>query len=214
MSDSAFAEQFISFVVSLTVPRTPPAFKQQVLQLLPGRVQGEALLEYYLLHINWIYHVIHVPTVKKIFHTLYSNVEQNQLPDPGHLSLISAIFAVSAYFASPTAKLYFKDTESKVMCRRWTLLAQDALSAADCLSQPTIETVQALILISNHLFPNTGALATIRILTSVVVYAAQGLSLHLTDSEANKRKRLNTQVDWVDIEVRRRLWWHVVATDW
>ncbi len=204
----------MSFVVSLTVPRTPPAFKQQVVRLLPCRSQGEMLLEYYFEHINWIYHVIHVPTVKEIFHTLYSNIEQNQLPNLGHLSLISALFALSAYFCSATSKLYFKVGESKAMCHRWTLLAQDALSAADCLNQPTVETFQTLILISNHIFPNTGALVTIRILTSIMVYAAQGLSLHLTDSEANKRTRMNTQVDWVDIEVKRRLWWHVVATDW
>ena len=34
--------------------------------------------------------------------------------------------------------------------------AQDALSAANCLANPTIETLQSLIFMAQHLMPNLG----------------------------------------------------------
>lgn len=146
-----------------------------VVAALPTRGQGEALLEFFFDEILWIYHIIHVPTVRKHFDKLYTDIESHEQPEYGPLALISTLYALTAYFSSKSSGLFFRHTESTSYCHKWTLLyehhpssssassadeeylsAQDALSAANCLSSPTIETLQTLIFISQHLMPNIG----------------------------------------------------------
>ena len=62
--------------------------------------------------------------------------------------------------------------------------------------------------------PNLGAIATLRTLQATVTQTARALGLHQIDSDANKKRRENKLVDWVELEVKRRLWWHVCSTDW
>jgi hypothetical protein len=145
---------------------------------------------------------------------LYSSFEQELPLNYGHLALISTIFSLSAYYSSLSANLFSDTAEAMGYCRRWTLLAQDALSTSNCLVSPTIETLQSLILISQHLMPNIGAVATLRTLAATIISAARELKLHRLDSLSNRSRRKNTQVDWVEVETKRRLWWHITSTDW
>ncbi|KAH7370091.1 hypothetical protein BKA65DRAFT_602631 [Rhexocercosporidium sp. MPI-PUGE-AT-0058] len=212
--DAKVTESFGSFVFSLTRPRMAPAFKQNLATMLPTRAQGEIMFEYYLDNINWMYHVIHVPTVWKRFDSLYTSIETGQNPDHAHLALIVTLFALSAYFSTEASGLYFKHSESMIYSRRWTILAQEALSATNCLAEPSIETLQSLILISQHMMANIGAIATLRTLSATIMHTARTMSLHTLDTARNKRQRENSVVDYVDLEVKRRIWWHIVSTDW
>lgn len=182
--------------------------------MLPPRPRGQVLFDYYLNHVNWIYHILHVPTIKKHFDEMYTGLEQGKQPEYDRLALISTLFALSAYFSAPLARLFTDLPEAMANCRRWTLLAQDALAAADCLAKPTVESLQSLILIAQHLMPNIGAVATLRTLSGTITHAARMLAIHQVDSRANKKRREGTQVDWAELEVKRRLWWHIVSTDW
>ncbi|KAG4435384.1 hypothetical protein IFR05_009127 [Cadophora sp. M221] len=212
--DVKVTESFGSFVFSLTRPRMAPKFKQNLATLLPTRSQGEVILEYYLEHVNWIYHVIHAPTVRERFDSLYTNIETGLKPNYAHLALISTLFALGAYFSTTTSGLYFKPPESMIYSRRWTLLAQEALSVTNCLAEPSIETLQSLILISQHMMANIGAIAMLRTLSTTIMHTARAMSLHTLDSVRNKKLRENTTVDHVDLEVKRRIWWHIASTDW
>ncbi len=213
-SDAKVAESFGTFIFALTRPRSPPAFTQHLPTIFPSRSQGQILFEYYIDHVNWIYQGIHVPTVRMICDTVYTKIEQNQLPEYGHIALIATIFALSAYFSAPSSNLYFPHTEAKKFSYRWVSLAQHALAASNCLSAPTIEALQSLILISQHIMPNIGAIATLRTLAATSMHTARAMGLHKIDTHANKARRQNMEVDWVDIEVKRRIWWHLAASDW
>ncbi|CZR64385.1 uncharacterized protein PAC_14283 [Phialocephala subalpina] len=214
-SDAKVAESFGTFIFALTRPRDPPAFTENLPSILPRRREGQTLLHYYIDHVNWIYQIIHVPTVQRILDTLYDRMEENQLPEYGHIAIISTIFALSAYFSSPQSNLYFPHGEAKRYSYRWVSLAQHALAASNCLSVPSVEALQSLILISQHLMPNIGAIATLRTLAATSMHTARAMGLHKIDTPANKARRQNAEeVDWVDIEVKRRIWWHLASTDW
>ncbi|KAG0645374.1 transcription factor [Hyphodiscus hymeniophilus] len=209
------AENFGSFIFALTRPRIPTSLDMQnVVATLPSRSQGAVMLEFFFDEILWIYHIIHIPTVRRHFDKLYIDIENNQQPEYGPLALISTLYALTAYFSSEASNLSFKHSDSMIYCQKWTLLAQDALSAANCLANPSVETLQSLIYIAQHLMPNIGAIATLRTLSSTITHTARALGLHQLDSEANRKLRENTQVDWVDIESKRRIWWHICSTDW
>lgn len=93
-----------------------------IVATLPARSQGIALLEFFFDEILWIYHIIHVPTVRKHFDALYTSIENNKQPEYGPLALLSTIFALTAYFSSKSSDLFFKHTESTSYCHKWTLL--------------------------------------------------------------------------------------------
>lgn len=117
------AEGFGSFIFSLTRPRVPTSLTMQnVLAALPTRSQGDALLEFFFDEILWIYHIIHVPTVRNHFEKLYHNIENHQQPEYGQLALISTLYALAAYFSSQSSGLFFRHTESTSYCHKWTLL--------------------------------------------------------------------------------------------
>jgi hypothetical protein len=80
--------------------------------------------------------------------------------------------------------------------------AQDALSAANCLASPSIETLQSLIFIAQHLMPNIGAIATLRTLAATVMHTARAVGLHKIDSPSSKKRREHIQVDWAELEVK------------
>lgn len=214
VADGRVSNFFGAFIFSLTRPRIAPSLDKHFYVMLPSRARGKELLDYYFTQVSWIYQVIHVPTVERQFNNLYLQLEQNQQPDYGHLALISSLFSLSAYFSSPSSGLFTDIPDQIANSRRWVLLAQDALSAADCLATPTLETLQCLVLVAQHLMPNIGAIATFRTLTATIVHTARALSLHQTDSATNIKRRANTKVDWVELEIKRRIWWHVTSTDW
>jgi Fungal specific transcription factor domain len=168
----------------------------------------------YFDHIDWIYRIIHVPTVRNIFNMLYMNLENGQRSPYGYVAFISTIFASSAFFCSSSCGLFLDRDTAVAHARRLSLLAQDALTAADCMAHPTIETLQSLVILTQWLMPNIGAIATLRTFSSTLMNTARSLGIHLTDSPDNKRWRAQNEVNWVEVEVKRRIWWHIASTDW
>lgn len=196
----------------MTRPRVAPVLDQNLLAKLPARPRARILFDYYISNINWTYHIIHVPTVEKHFDDLYNSLEQGQIPRHDVLALIASLLSLCAYFSAVSTNLFRNHNDAMSNCRQWAMLAQDALSASDCLAKPTIQSLQSLILIAQHLMPNIGAIATLRTLSGAITHAARTMLLHQTDSPANKKRRQNTQVDWVEIETKRRIWWHITST--
>lgn len=188
---------------------------QHISSMLPPRAQGEVLLEYFFDEVCWIYHIVHIPTVWCVFDNVYTALKHNTLPKYDGLALISTIFALSAYFGSPSSTIYFRQAEGKMYSYRWTVLAQGALSAADYINAPTLETIQSIILMSQHILPNIGAIGAFKTMLSIASQSARELAIHQIDSPANKKRRENTEaVDWVEVELKRRIWWQLTSVEW
>ncbi|KAH8588798.1 hypothetical protein B0O99DRAFT_677143 [Bisporella sp. PMI_857] len=203
------AEDFRSFVTSIATPFSTAPIDQTRLKILPSRKQGHALLDYFLREISWQYHIIHAPTVREHLDAIYDSIENEKPLNYGILTLICTIFTLSAYFSPNTG------AEHNITAIAWGRLAQDALSVSDCISKPSIETLQSIILIGVHIIPNViGSVWMMRILTGTQIQLARALQLDQIDSRMAKRKRKTGDVDWVQVEVGRRIWWHIVSVDW
>lgn len=133
---ATLAENFASFF-SLTEPRHSRSLEHNLASMLPLRNQGEVLLNYYFENVDWIYRILHVPTVRRIFNDLYRKLEHDQHPGYSHLALISTIFALSSFFCSPSSGLYLDRAAAVAHSRSLILFAQDALAAANCLAKPS-----------------------------------------------------------------------------
>ena len=205
------AESFRAFNESIARPPNQIILGKDIGSLLPSRDIGHILIEHFFQEINWMVHLVHVPTVRKHLHTFYNDMEDQQSPNFAHLALITTIFTLSAYFCSSASAL---NTHRKSDIHQWAALARHALSAAECLANPSFETLQSICLILHHIIPNVGSISAVRILTVTVVSLARTLSIDRVDSTSNKKLREGRVINWAEIEVKRRVWWHIVSIDW
>jgi hypothetical protein len=130
------------------------------------------------------------------------------------LALISTIYAISAHHSSPSVGLCVEHQEAMIHFRSWALLAQQALTASNCISNPTLETIQSILLVSVHLMTNLGSIATFRTLFGITLHMARTLSLHQVDSVYNRQLRKRVEINWAELEAKRRIWWHITSSDW
>jgi len=78
-----------------------------------------------------------------------------------------------------------------------------------------MEALQSIILIGMHILPNvTGSAWMLRNLAGTEIQLARALGLDQIDSTAANRKRECYNVDPVELEVGRRVWWHLASTEW
>ena len=189
--------------------------RNDILSALPPWSYASALSDHYTQQVGWIFPVVHSPTLKTHIKAIYTSLEDGQMPDLGRLAIVTTVFAISAYYFSPSSKLPFDAHEARTYTSRWLKLAQSALWAANFIVMPTIETIQSVILISHHLLPSIGAIEIFRVLLSTVLQSCRALKIHLIDSSSNNKKRSNEPgiVNYVDLEIKRRIWWHVASTD-
>ena len=156
-----------------------------------------------------------IPTVLRHFEEVYDCLESNQKPCYGHVALIATICGIVAYITPNwPSSILSERPEAIARFISWISLAREALIASNYRSTPTIETMQSLLLISQHLLVNFSDLTTLKTLQGMVLHMARSLSLHQIDSPRNKKLRYGVEVDWVGLEVKRRIWWHIACTDW
>jgi hypothetical protein len=148
----SLAETFESSLFPLSTPPTGGSLHcSDIITILPSRDQARALFEFYAAHVNWLHHIIHVPSVRKLLDETYSTLNKQQLPPYNHIALLATIFSLSAYFSRRSLGETLGKNELQSCFRKWSFLAQRCLSAANYICNPSIEALQALLMVSSLL---------------------------------------------------------------
>ncbi|OGM41095.1 hypothetical protein ABOM_010425 [Aspergillus bombycis] len=178
--------------------------------LLP-KSEATWLLERYTEYIAFVHHVVHVPSARLILEDAYKQLSLGLNVVPGHVALLLSIFASTAYMLEPkTADSFFLNQANAISCATiWTKAALDLLEYSRRNTQGSIEDVQATIILSFIIFNMEGFSPRFRATSSSALILAKDLSLHRIDADLSKRKESPVQM-----EITRRIWWHMVATDW
>ncbi|KAF3482538.1 C6 zinc finger domain-containing protein [Arthroderma uncinatum] len=148
-----------------------------------------------------------------VFET-YQQVGAGLMPNLSVLALVCVVFALSKYFASSTSAFQGSDTSRDKSHQEYVEMASRALAETGHLENPTIESIQAVLLAGTCLLGNTGAIRSARVLAAAMYMSAQALSLHQVDSPKNKRLRQKGPYNKLELEIKRRIWWHIASTDW
>jgi hypothetical protein len=191
-------------------PQERPLSNAQLIALLPPRADAEVLLQHYTERISWMFHVIHTPTVMAQSECIYTALSDQRMPSLSHLALMCAMLASSNYFSTPAPNLHSKAENSNDLSGKWTSLALIALSESDYLNNPTIESIQAMIILTHALSNPRGA----ALWSGIIVNLGHCMRLHQLDSRKNQTHRVNSETDAVDLEIKRRVWWHIASSDW
>lgn len=179
---------------------------------LPSEAEAMGFLQYYCFHLDYQYHLIIPSRTTRDIHILYTNLARNEPINYSHLALLFGIAATALFFQL----LSTESTELAEMCSRETaFLAGAALIQSNHIAYPSIEGLQAAMIIGHHLssltlHPSISSL----FLHSALISQAKSLGLHAIDSPHLTDDRRTSESDKGQLELKRRLWWDLATYDW
>ncbi|KAE8393437.1 hypothetical protein BDV23DRAFT_36435 [Aspergillus alliaceus] len=178
---------------------------------LPPKNEASWLLERYTEYIAYIHYVVHIPSSRLLLEDVYKQLSLGSSPEPGHVALLLSIFASTAYMLEAKAadSLFLNQANAVSYAISWTKAALDTLEYSRRSTQGSIEDVQAAIILSFIIFNIEGFSSRFRTTSSSALIMARDLSLHRIDADT-----LRDNEDPVQVEIKRRIWWHMAATDW
>ena len=183
---------------------------------LPLQTEAILLFENYAKHVDYIYRVLHLPTVRVLLDKLYLRLAQGYEVDLGHVSLLLSIFANSAYFWTPNNcdnHLFTNVQNATQGALLWSKAALDVMDHSSRTLFGGIEDMQARIILGLLIYNFEGFSTVARSLYSSAFTIARSLYLHRTDC-GNNREGSKRSRDTIETEIKRRVWWHLTSTDW
>ncbi len=182
----------------------------------PEPHEARALVDEYIDHYGSLHRITHHPSLPPVVDYLYGRLSDQDPADLGHMMLLLSIFASAAYSWSPSdsrSSLFPSPTEAHKLALLWTQASLDLLKV---LLDNTINTknlslelIQGTIIVSFVVANLDGLSLRFRSLMSTAIMLSREMGLHRLDHHAS-----SAATDPVRAEVSRRVWWHLVATDW
>ena len=183
---------------------------------LPSQTEATALFENYATQVDYIYRILHLPTVRTRLEELYASLARGDEVDPGTVALFLSIFANSAYFWTPRGcigHLFSSVREATRGALLWSKTALDVMNHLDRTMSGGIEDVQARMILVLLVYNFEGISTVTRCLHASALMIARSLHLHRTDCSKHE-KETNFKESIIETEVKRRVWWHLTTTDW
>ncbi|KAF2278873.1 uncharacterized protein EI97DRAFT_363207, partial [Westerdykella ornata] len=159
--------------------------------------------------------IVHMAVAEKLIGNFYSQLASGGDTEVNlaHAALILSISATSAYFwnsnDATTCQHGFESAAQASLT--WRQSALDALDKCQRAGSSSLEEAQARAIVAALVYNAEGQSTRFRLLHSGSVAACREMGVHLVDSPGFVD---STTDDHATREIKRRLWWHVTATDW
>ncbi|KAF4944822.1 hypothetical protein FGADI_12417 [Fusarium gaditjirri] len=185
---------------------------------LPPAHQALLLCEHFIDTIQPTFGVLHVPSTRTLIRRAYSTMDiEHEAPMTDELLMLFSIFAGAAL--AWTDELLHKLEAKK----------ENAVSAFDCYFHsalsiiedtrttlsPSVTAVSAISTLA-HVAINSDDVVPIRVLNlrSRCYNMCREMMIHRLDSPTVQKQRELGPANNIDLEIQRRVWWNMVASDW
>lgn len=183
---------------------------------IPTQAEAHVLLGKYVDDVDFTYHVVHTPSLPGIIDNLYEQLNQQAIVQPGCLSLfISIIASVTSQWTDRDAKekgLFPSPNHASRQTILWIKAALDIVEYSRRTGLVALEHVQALIIISSLMCNLEGFSSKFRSAFTSAVAFAHELGLHRVDDGGHCDMTMSLTP--LRAEMSRRIWWHLVGSDW
>ena len=174
-------------------------------------------MEQYLNNVSYIHHIVHPPRVRNEVRKLYTDLESQCQPDLGSAILFLSLLASVTYLLDTEdsdTELSPAATEASDETLSWIRITLTVLNQFQSSNLCSLQSLQAIIITSFLVGNIEGIAQRFRTLIATALAMARELGLHRIDhGEGNGTTEPPAQ-NMVDVEVGRRVWWHLTATDW
>ncbi|KAM0723561.1 hypothetical protein Q7P37_000548 [Cladosporium fusiforme] len=178
---------------------------------LPPWAEAMCMLQYYFNNLDFQYHVMIPSRTERQIQGIYDAVNRQECIDLGHTALLFSIVASTVYY-----KLQSGPLEYAVSCSQAAaFLAGAALMQSDYIAYPTLEGLQASMVIGHYL-SNTSLPSSVSsmFVHRLFINQAINMKLHLIDCPRSANEHGPESHEKVTIELKRRMWWDLVSYDW
>lgn len=187
--------------------------------LLPDYADARDLFDNYVKYIRHYHHIIHIPTLRtKIFENFYQKISKQEPVDTDHAALLLSIFASVVYYlikidSKVDSGSTIHDQSAFLLLYRYSL---DLIDHSRRVLPGSLEVIQAAIIILFLDYNLEGFTLRSRSMLVQALTTAKELAMHRLDSPASSTRRnasMNIET-MIELEMKRRVWWHLVSTDW
>ena len=184
---------------------------------LPDKEEAVALLGHYARLASHMHYVVYLPTVRVMLDQVYDRMDNDEPCEHGHVALLLSMFATTSNIWTDEngTACVFSSTVDATRCS--TIWAEAAITVLEHLHNSgfsSLEQVQASVILGFAMLTKEGLSARSRWLHHAATIAARDLSLHVLDGEKEKARRAKSPEDEIQLEMKRRLWWHLASSDW
>lgn len=182
--------------------------------VLPEYSDAKILLDKFIQDLEcFFHHVAHIPSLPGTLDHLYSSLNQQSELSPGEAILMMSIFSSATHswteMDCEQRGLFHSPAEAHAQSIHWLTATEDLVEIARRNTRLSIDAIQGIIVLK-YIPENLEGLARrCRWLNSTAILLARELGLHCIDHPSNAALANTAQA-----EIGRRLWWHIVSTDW
>ncbi|KAI8629883.1 hypothetical protein F5Y19DRAFT_484325 [Xylariaceae sp. FL1651] len=175
------------------------------------------LFDCFKANVDHMCRILHIPTVQSLMTTFYVRIIQKESILPSQAALLLSLFALSAFFypgVDPSGLAPAKN-DTVYLSKFWSREALDVLDHSRRNTSGTLEDIQALILMSYVTYHLDGFSARYRQISALATSIARDIGLHRLDADDYTPTNGDISIRiLIDREVKRRVYWHLVAEDW
>ncbi|KAH7412218.1 hypothetical protein DE146DRAFT_642625 [Phaeosphaeria sp. MPI-PUGE-AT-0046c] len=181
---------------------------------LPYHAEATILVDHYIEHLSYIQHVVHHPSISDVVNGLYQQVDFDVPLDPGSLLLVLSMIASATHIWTLPASegsersLLLTSVQVNAQTFMWVKAAYTVLNAVQDM-RPTLKLIQGIIILSFIIANLEGVSMRYRSLISTGLLLGREMNLHRLDDKPDI-----SATNIVEVEVSRRVWWYLSATDW
>lgn len=183
---------------------------------LPDEDVGLQFFDIYMEQLDPVQHMLHGPTTRRSVKQLYRKLQIGEHVDLNEtVLLLTTLTSITSYWGlSENSSSVFASQQTAInVAVLWLRGGLDVLEHVRRTSSASMETVQAGIIIVFLIYHIEGFSPKVRAMMYNTLAAAKDLGMHRTDDAAFLPPE-QSQLEIVDREMRRRLWWHLASTDW
>ncbi|KAK5556824.1 hypothetical protein LTR46_005336 [Exophiala xenobiotica] len=166
---------------------------------------------------DYIVRILHLPTVRSVIKSFYLRLSREESVPIGQAALLLSIFALAAFFYEPSesSQVATNPQDHLKLSKVFSKGALDVLDFSRRNTSGALEDIQAYIILTVVTFHLDGFSARGRLLLMSAATIARDLGLHRLDAKTEVLAEKNASVrDYVDREVKRRVFWFITSSDW
>ncbi|KAJ5103368.1 hypothetical protein N7532_003897 [Penicillium argentinense] len=186
------------------------------LRCLPPLRQARELFNHFANTLQPTFGVLHIPTARNLMEKTYKCMLEGEEPHVADLMLMFAIFAGAALVWTPRVLEDLNTTKAgaKAAFMAYVRTALAILEHPDQLIQPSTTALVAIGTLGHLLMNTDGFPIKVHLLRHRCLLMSRDMQIHRLDTAQSREERRIKGCDMIDVEVQRRAWWNMVASDW
>ncbi|KAL4998930.1 hypothetical protein BDV10DRAFT_184826 [Aspergillus recurvatus] len=212
----SFGSSMPNEIQQLVNPSPAPLDAVALARFLPPLAQAMELFNHFARCMHPTFGVLHIPSTRALMQQIYQNLLDGDEPNIAGLALVYAIFAGAAlaWTTELLEALHATQDEAKTAFSTYSHLALSILDDRQQAVSSSTVTLQAISTLGYVLSHTDGFSQKVHMLRIRQLLMARSMQIHRLDTAKRREERRLNGSNVIETEVQRRIWWHMVSSDW